>query len=440
MAVVLTYSRSGIVDHGPRRARWVVLSGAAFQSLAVLGLADRRRGSRPRLRLSQPRDHGRRPGLLRARRHDGAIFAPVLLAAPRPSGGATYSLLARPGPSAAVRRTAVRVTAAALVRGAVRGPDRVGRRTPGAPSPGSRRAGTTSRAPRTSPRRRQAGSARSARTTAGRGGRRRGARSRTRPARGGARTVRARQRARANEADHGHAAAQPLPAGAERHGDRRLPAAGRRGRRGSSRRDSNRPPARPGPSGRRRSRSRSRPARTSSSRWWTSTGTSSRSAGSCSSSSACSRRARPPRRKSRRRGRWRPGRSPAWPPRRSSSRGSRRGRRRTRTRRSNGARTPRRPVTPGARTRSTRSRSSRCTRSGWRRRLRGDAREAERSYARAVREQPDNPETWFNLGDFELQAGDRKTACAFLERATELDPFDKTAVAERTEACGLPKP
>ncbi len=73
--------------------------------------------------------------------------------------------------------------------------------------------------------------------------------------------------------------------------------------------------------------------------------------------------------------------------------------------------------------------------------LRGRLAEAQRAYARAVRDQPDNPEPWFNLGDFELQAGDRKTACAFLEQATVLDPFDKTAVAERTEACAPePKP
>jgi Flp pilus assembly protein TadD len=67
--------------------------------------------------------------------------------------------------------------------------------------------------------------------------------------------------------------------------------------------------------------------------------------------------------------------------------------------------------------------------------LRGRLAEAQLAYARAVRDQPDNPEPWFNLGDFELQAGDRKTACAFLKQATVLDPFDKTAVAERTEAC-----
>jgi tetratricopeptide (TPR) repeat protein len=68
--------------------------------------------------------------------------------------------------------------------------------------------------------------------------------------------------------------------------------------------------------------------------------------------------------------------------------------------------------------------------------LRGNTSEAERSYARAVRQQPDNPETWFNLGDFELQGGDSAAACAFLTRATELDPFDRTARSARNRACG----
>jgi O-Antigen ligase/Tetratricopeptide repeat len=67
--------------------------------------------------------------------------------------------------------------------------------------------------------------------------------------------------------------------------------------------------------------------------------------------------------------------------------------------------------------------------------FRGHITAAERAYARAVREQPDNPETWFNLGDFELQIGDRKIACAFLTRATELDRFDKVAAARRDQAC-----
>jgi hypothetical protein len=68
--------------------------------------------------------------------------------------------------------------------------------------------------------------------------------------------------------------------------------------------------------------------------------------------------------------------------------------------------------------------------------LRGDIDAAERAYARAVREQPDNPDTWFTIGDFELQTGNRKAACAFLTRATQLDRFDKSAEAEREQACG----
>ena len=67
--------------------------------------------------------------------------------------------------------------------------------------------------------------------------------------------------------------------------------------------------------------------------------------------------------------------------------------------------------------------------------LRGNLEEAEGWYARAVREQPDNPNTWFNLGDFELQAGNNRAACVFLTRATQLDRFDGSAAAEREQAC-----
>jgi hypothetical protein len=67
--------------------------------------------------------------------------------------------------------------------------------------------------------------------------------------------------------------------------------------------------------------------------------------------------------------------------------------------------------------------------------LRGNLEEAERWYARAVRQQPDNPNTWFNLGDFELQAGNNRAACIFLTRATQLDRFDRSAAAEREQAC-----
>ena len=67
--------------------------------------------------------------------------------------------------------------------------------------------------------------------------------------------------------------------------------------------------------------------------------------------------------------------------------------------------------------------------------LRGNLEEAEGWYVRAVRQQPDNPNTWFNLGDFELQAGNNKAACVFLTRATQLDRFDGSAAAEREQAC-----
>ena len=67
--------------------------------------------------------------------------------------------------------------------------------------------------------------------------------------------------------------------------------------------------------------------------------------------------------------------------------------------------------------------------------LRGNLDEAEVWYARAVREQPKNPSAWFYLGDFELQAGNNKAACVFLTRATQLDPFDRPAAAEREQAC-----
>jgi hypothetical protein len=70
--------------------------------------------------------------------------------------------------------------------------------------------------------------------------------------------------------------------------------------------------------------------------------------------------------------------------------------------------------------------------------LGGHLDEAERTYARAVRAQPDNPETWYQLGQFELDIGSRKTACAFLTRAVALDRFDTTAKARRNEACRRP--
>lgn len=61
--------------------------------------------------------------------------------------------------------------------------------------------------------------------------------------------------------------------------------------------------------------------------------------------------------------------------------------------------------------------------------------EAERAYARAVRLQPDKPDTWYELGSFELETNHRKAACAFLTRAVELDRFDSGARALRNRAC-----
>lgn len=65
----------------------------------------------------------------------------------------------------------------------------------------------------------------------------------------------------------------------------------------------------------------------------------------------------------------------------------------------------------------------------------GRLAEAQVAYVRAVRLQPDNPETWYELGSFELDAGDRVKACAFLTRSLELDRFDRQARALRARAC-----
>jgi hypothetical protein len=52
----------------------------------------------------------------------------------------------------------------------------------------------------------------------------------------------------------------------------------------------------------------------------------------------------------------------------------------------------------------------------------GRRREAWSLYLRATRMQPDNKETWFQLGQFELQIGCPRYALPHLERFTELDP------------------
>jgi hypothetical protein len=60
---------------------------------------------------------------------------------------------------------------------------------------------------------------------------------------------------------------------------------------------------------------------------------------------------------------------------------------------------------------------------------------AEDAYVRAVRLQPDNPETWYELGVFELDVGRRADACAFLRKALELDRFDRGAQTAAARAC-----
>ena len=66
----------------------------------------------------------------------------------------------------------------------------------------------------------------------------------------------------------------------------------------------------------------------------------------------------------------------------------------------------------------------------------GRLEDAERAYARAVRLQPENPHTWYELGSFELDTHDRRAACAFLTRSFELDPFDSDTRGLRRRACG----
>jgi hypothetical protein len=68
--------------------------------------------------------------------------------------------------------------------------------------------------------------------------------------------------------------------------------------------------------------------------------------------------------------------------------------------------------------------------------LRGHLGEAERAYARAARLQPDNPETWYELGLFEQQVRhDKRLACAFFTRTYELDRFAAGIAARRDRAC-----
>ena len=54
---------------------------------------------------------------------------------------------------------------------------------------------------------------------------------------------------------------------------------------------------------------------------------------------------------------------------------------------------------------------------------RGDEEAALRYYQDAVRLQPENPRTWYELGQFELSAGLRERGIADLQRSRELDPL-----------------
>jgi tetratricopeptide (TPR) repeat protein len=56
--------------------------------------------------------------------------------------------------------------------------------------------------------------------------------------------------------------------------------------------------------------------------------------------------------------------------------------------------------------------------------VQGDAAEAERLYADAVDLQPENPETWYELGRFEFETrGDLGAALRFLDHSYALDAF-----------------
>jgi predicted TPR repeat methyltransferase len=58
----------------------------------------------------------------------------------------------------------------------------------------------------------------------------------------------------------------------------------------------------------------------------------------------------------------------------------------------------------------------------------GDRRGAVEQYRRATRLQPENPDTWFQLGYYELLECDVFPACAALNHAYTLDPFGPTGV------------
>jgi len=67
----------------------------------------------------------------------------------------------------------------------------------------------------------------------------------------------------------------------------------------------------------------------------------------------------------------------------------------------------------------------------------GRLADAENAYVRAVRLQPKNPETWYALAAFELDGRHApRLACAVAARGLRLDPFDRGTRKLRNRACG----
>jgi cytochrome c-type biogenesis protein CcmH/NrfG len=72
-----------------------------------------------------------------------------------------------------------------------------------------------------------------------------------------------------------------------------------------------------------------------------------------------------------------------------------------------------------------------------------DLTAAREQFVKATQRQPDNPESWLGLGNFELQQGQTRAAYRSLLRAIRLNPLDPTATAlvlkARTDL-GFPPP
>ena len=58
----------------------------------------------------------------------------------------------------------------------------------------------------------------------------------------------------------------------------------------------------------------------------------------------------------------------------------------------------------------------------------GDVRDATTEYERATRLQPENPDTWESLGEYELCFGDVFLAYQALNQAYTLDPYGRTGI------------